>query len=321
MPQLQPELERKCYSASNIKSDDQQGVIEAIVSVFNNVDRGDDIIRAGAFSESIKRKLPKGVWHHQWNMSVAKTLEAKELLPGDPLLPSQLRDLGGLWIKGQFNLKTQRGKEAFEDIQFGIIDEFSIGYRAVKWAYDEENETRELLEIDLYEWSPVLVGMNPATALLSVKEDTPAGLPLAEQSEQVLACLSAWTKRMSSFTELRAKERRVISESNRTRMQSTCDLLRETMASMQSAHDDLTALIMAAEPKPKPQKDAETTAPDAPAAPASVKAEQQTILNELARFENLKKTRPSDLADRRSIVDELARFEQMRLTRFVANNA
>ena len=280
-------LERKCYSARNVKADDQQGVIEAIVSVFNNRDRGDDIVRPGAFAESLKRKLPKGVWHHKWDTPVARTLEARELLPGDPLLPAQLKDLGGLYIKAQFNLKTQRGVETFSDIQFGIIDEFSIGYRAVKVQYDEENDTRELIECDLYEWSPVLVGMNPATALLSVKEDTPVGLPLSEHAETVLAYLKAWMERMKSLTDMRAKEGRVISESNRTRMQGTCDLLRQTMASMQSAHDDLTALIAMAEPKPK--KSAETES-EAPAAPGLVEAEQKEILNELARFEYLRMT-------------------------------
>lgn len=154
------------------KADDGSGaagIIEAVVSVFNNVDAIGDRIRPGAFTRSLARKLPKGVWGHDWETPVAKTLEARELLAGDTLLPQSLAELGGLYIKAQFNLSTQRGREAFSDIEFGIVDEFSIGYRVKDAAFDEETGIYELLEIELYEWSPVLVGMNPATALISCK--------------------------------------------------------------------------------------------------------------------------------------------------------
>jgi hypothetical protein len=50
--------------------------------------------------------MPKGVWMHDWKTPVAKTLEAKELLPGDPLLPPVLKDNGGAYVKAQFNLGT-----------------------------------------------------------------------------------------------------------------------------------------------------------------------------------------------------------------------
>jgi hypothetical protein len=274
-----PQIERKAFSTSGVNADDQQGIIEAIVAVFSNRDRGDDIIRPGAFAESLKRKLPKGVWYHKWDMPVARTVEARELPPGDPMLPPQLTDLGGLYIKAQFNLTTQRGKETFSDIQFGIIDEFSIGYRAVKVQYDEESDTRELIEVELYEWSPVLVGMNPATALLSVKGDQPAGLPLAAHSDEVLACLTEYTERIKSLSELRAKEGRVISAASRERLQHCCDRLNETMDAMRWAHDELAGLVAMAEPKPRKSAEASEETPAAP----PVKAEQQAILNEVAR--------------------------------------
>lgn len=162
-------IERKSYPISEIKADDQTGVIEAIVSVFNNKDSGNEIVRPGFFTKSIQRKLPKGVWAHDWKMPIAKTLEAKELLPGDPLLPDNLKLLGGTYIKAQFNQGTQRGREAYSDVKFGTIDEFSIGYKVTKEGRDEKTGARELLEGDWKEWSPVLVGMNDQTALLSVK--------------------------------------------------------------------------------------------------------------------------------------------------------
>lgn len=176
-------IERKSYPIANMKADDQAGTIEAIVSVFSNVDRGNEKVMPGFFSKSIEKKLPKGVWAHDWKQPIAKTLEAKELLPGDPLLPDSLKTLGGAYIKGQFNLDTQRGKEAYSDIKFGIVDEFSIGYSVIKDQKDKESGARELIEGDWKEWSPVLVGMNDQTRLISIKSDEDKGM-LAEELAQ-----------------------------------------------------------------------------------------------------------------------------------------
>lgn len=163
-------IKRKVVELAHFKvSDEEQGIIEAIVSVFNLIDRGKDIIRAGAFKKSLERKLPKGVWMHNWASPIAKTLEAKELQAGDERLPSKIRHLGGLYIKGQFNLETQRGREAYSDLKFGTVDEFSIGYSVVKEQWDSKLQAMELLELELFEWSPVLAGMNPATVLIDVK--------------------------------------------------------------------------------------------------------------------------------------------------------
>ena len=132
------------------------GIIEAYVSIFDNVDLVGDIIRRGAFMESLLAKLPKGVWMHNWDEPIAKTLVAYE-------------DDKGLFIRGQFNLETQRGKEAYSDIKFGIIDEFSIGFKILDYEWDEK-DNRIIKKVKLYEWSPVLAGANPDTELVSVKD-------------------------------------------------------------------------------------------------------------------------------------------------------
>jgi len=133
------------------------GVVEAYVSIFDNVDLVGDIIRRGAFMESLIAKMPKGVWMHNWDEPIAKTLKAYE-------------DEKGLFIRGQFNLETQRGKEAYSDIKFGIIDEFSIGFKILDYEWDEQ-DNRIIKKVKLYEWSPVLAGANPDTELVSVKSE------------------------------------------------------------------------------------------------------------------------------------------------------
>jgi HK97 family phage prohead protease len=171
-------IERKAFQAFDVKADPETGVLEAIVSVFGNVDNGGEIVEPGFFKDSLGERMPKGVWMHDWKTPVAKTLEAKELLPGDPLLPPALQDNGGAYVKAQFNLDTQRGREAFSDIKFGLVDEYSIGYKVLEDTWEAKadangspRQVRRLLKGRWYEWSPVLVGMNDRTATIGVKED------------------------------------------------------------------------------------------------------------------------------------------------------
>ena len=226
------ELERKHFTASVQAAD--QGQIEALVSVFNNTDFANEKVMPGAFKASLEKRTPKGVWAHDWSQPIAKTLEARETD-------------AGLVIRGQFNLDTQRGREAFSDIKFGIIDEFSIGYRVLKDSFDaEQKDIRQLDEVDLYEWSPVLVGMNPATELLAVKSNEPD--TLANQVESMLACGTQLASRFKALHELRAKEGRVFSANNRQRI-TAC------VGSMRTVADDLHSLLELTEPQPKAADD------------------------------------------------------------------
>jgi HK97 family phage major capsid protein/HK97 family phage prohead protease len=154
------EIEHKSYKA-RVESIGDEGEIIALVSCFNNVDRAKEVVRPGAFTASLSRKLPKGVWAHDWTRPIAKTLEARETPQG-------------LVVKAKFNLETQAGYEAHSNIRAGIIDEFSIGYRVTKDSFDKKSGTRNLEEIELFEWSPVLVGANDSTQLLSIKQATSA---------------------------------------------------------------------------------------------------------------------------------------------------
>lgn len=181
-------INRKTVAGHLVKASDE-GILEAIVSVFGNVDSYGERCVLGCFSESIGQKLPKGVWMHDWSNPIAKTLEAKELAPGDPALPESLRELGGLYIRAKFFKDIESSWQAFLKVREGLIDEYSIGYRNRKTARNEDTGVLDLLALDLYEWSPVLVGANRATATLTVKQDLmdgPVGLSIEEHTDLLL---------------------------------------------------------------------------------------------------------------------------------------
>lgn len=145
------------------------GIVEAIVSAFGNVDYANEVVDVGAFDECVASgNLPKILWSHDWNMPIGKTIEWRILESGDPLLPAAIRASGGLYCKGQLLLNTTNGKDAWEYLANEVIDEFSIGYEveADEWV----DGVRHLKKIRVYEWSPVLMGANPETYLLSAKK-------------------------------------------------------------------------------------------------------------------------------------------------------
>jgi len=221
------ELQRKSFQVEGFKVlDEQTGLVEAYVSVFGNVDSYNERVMPGAFKVCLEQKLPKGVWMHDWTLPVAKTLVAEEHQPGDPRLPESIRHLGGLYIKGQFNLGTQRGREAFSDVSFGTVDEYSIGYSVVKAQMNNELKTTDLTELKLYEWSPVLVGANPATLTVGVKS-SPAKMKYTEHSQTVLATVQEFIERTQNIRDLRAKEGRELSQANCNRLVSISDAMKE----------------------------------------------------------------------------------------------
>lgn len=152
------------------------GIVEAIVSVTNVVDSVNDVIEPGAYKNTLRKRNPKGVWSHDTNIPVAKTLKVEELMPGDSRLPEDLRqqDAGALLVKMQFNLNTSRGRDAFYDVQFFAEEqEWSIGYSVPegKSVQDEKTGVRFIKALELYEYSPVIFGAAPSTRTLSVKDD------------------------------------------------------------------------------------------------------------------------------------------------------
>jgi HK97 family phage prohead protease len=152
--------------------DEALGVVECFVAGIGNKDSVGDIIVPGAFTESLKRRKPRVVWGHNWNEPIGKVLEMYEVPPSDPRLPMKMRaaGIGGLYAKVQFNLKSERGRQAFADVAFfGEEQEWSIGYKTLDADFDPQRQANVLKKVELYEASPVLHGANQLTGTISIK--------------------------------------------------------------------------------------------------------------------------------------------------------
>lgn len=177
-----PGMEHKATSASPdvglLGTDDETGIVEAIVSVTGVRDHDDDVIEPGAYAKTLKKRTPKGIFHHDWHRWASKTLVIEEWLPGDPRLPKTAKNgepwpvqAGGLYVKTQYNLATQQGREAYENVKFfGGECEWSVGYRVPPGgSVRGKDGSRRIKEMDLFEYSPVLFGANSMSGTLSVK--------------------------------------------------------------------------------------------------------------------------------------------------------
>lgn len=161
-----------------LASDDEQGIVEALVSVTGVVDEQGDLIEPGAYADTLTSRRSKGVRYHDWSRMAAKTLVQEEWLPGDPRLPARLpdgtawpRDAGALYVKGQYNLETRDGREGYSNAKFYADEgQWSIGWRpAAGTAYRRKDGVRVLPKVHFYEWSDVLHGANVQTSTLGVK--------------------------------------------------------------------------------------------------------------------------------------------------------
>ncbi len=141
---------------------------------------------------------------------------------------------------GEFNLKTDAGREHYESVKFsGGLQEWSYGFKV-----DESDEVtrdgqkiRVLKKVTVFEISPVLLGAGIDTGTLAIK----SGATYADQAEKVLAAVSELVTRTKSLAVLRLKEGRVLSTKNREHMRKLLDMLSEVAT-------DLKELLDATEP-------------------------------------------------------------------------
>ncbi|MYX26760.1 hypothetical protein GTY75_08765 [Streptomyces sp. SID8381] len=121
----------------------------------------------------------KSVFHHEWKDPVGVVLEVEEWKPGDPrfaTIPGGSawpKEAGALVATVQFNMRTQRGRDVYEQVkQWHDHGEaqFSIGYKVPPGGASKRHDgVRIIHSLDLYEVSPVLHGAHPMTRSLEVK--------------------------------------------------------------------------------------------------------------------------------------------------------
>jgi HK97 family phage prohead protease len=198
-------LTYKSFSGTSTALDEATGEIEAIVNSLSVEDLQRDVMHVGCWSAVIadmqagRKSWPSLIWAHEWHLPVGKVVYAEER--GN-----------SLYIKGRFNLRTTRGRDAFEDVRFGSIKEFSVGFLTNKDGehYDNKGVRHVTKVAEWPEVSCVLVGASPGTHALSIKAATTAVLSDEVFDAVLLQVESEVQEELTDFALRKAEERRAL---------------------------------------------------------------------------------------------------------------
>ena len=151
----------------DIDSDKRE--VAVYLSVFDEIDSDNDIIKRGAFKKSLKERGVNSksnrkiafLRYHDWEMPIGKFITLEE-------------DDKGLFAVGQLGTSSL-GEDAWRDYDEGIIREHSIGFQYIedktKFREDKTLESGgyyEIKELKLWEGSAVTFGANEHTNVVDV---------------------------------------------------------------------------------------------------------------------------------------------------------
>jgi len=199
---------------ATVTSGTDEGVFEAVVSVFDNKDLGGDIVRPGAFTKSLahwaKAEAPIPVyWSHRLDdptMNIGEVIEAKELTSGADMptwVNDWVREHGGLYIKAALD-DFGMGKQVRHLMKQRRVKQFSFTYDVIREQRSKDNDANELLDLFLHEVGPTPLGMNPMTELISAKNKPPDDPP-AEPSAFSRPDRAAFLRRKNDLTAFLAR--------------------------------------------------------------------------------------------------------------------
>lgn len=145
------------YKSCEFKDfDESKGIVKGYGSVFGNVDSDNDIIQNGAYTKTISenRKRIKYYYQHDLSRPIGKFIDLYQ-------------DNYGLGFVAQMALETIDGKDTYEKMRFGLIEENSVGIIPTKAK--PENGKRMISEVKLFEISAVSLAANDMAKIDQVK--------------------------------------------------------------------------------------------------------------------------------------------------------
>lgn len=139
-----------------MKSITDSGIFEGYASVFNVVDKVQDVILPGAFKDNLRVDEIKLLWQHNHDSPIGKILDIYE-------------DTNGLYVKAQLILDVRQASEAYYLLKSGVINGLSIGYIVLSHAERLNCGVKKIEKVDLWEISLVTFPANKFATIISCK--------------------------------------------------------------------------------------------------------------------------------------------------------
>lgn len=138
------------------------GTVVGYASVFDVIDRQNEIVRRGAFrrtlaEHSAEGTMPACLWAHNPEAVIGAWTAMDE-------------DAKGLRVSGRLNLKTARGREAYEHVRGGDASGLSIGFLCPENGRKYAGAGQfEIIDLDLVEVSVVATPSNRRARISGLK--------------------------------------------------------------------------------------------------------------------------------------------------------
>lgn len=217
--------------------------VTGIAAVHGNIDEGGDRSYPGLFGDFTVngRSRARFLWQHDSSQPPIATIDrAFEVSRADlpPAVLSYAPEATGGTAVTRTYLEDAFAERVFGGVRSGAITEMSYAYDAKDWKFTEVDDrpVRELFKAEVFDFSDVAWGMNPATSADGQKS------PLFVEHATALAAVESYIKRYQALAALRAKEGRVLSGENRKRIESAIEALAGASAALKD-------LLAATEPK------------------------------------------------------------------------
>jgi len=209
---------RKTYPVAlkTLDGEGEKGKVEAIVSVFGNVDLGGDRVIKGAFAKSIDRWKSTGtpvpvIFNHEWgdlwsHIGAVDSLEETEQ-----------------GLKATYTLDVDDNPAAaqvYRLMKRGSLKEHSFAYTVAKNRTAKDG-VNDLLELDVIEVGPTLKGMNPDTEVLAVKSALEAVTAAHDKTD----------------TPDGTKAGRTLSKANEAKLRAAMESISQVLSSLGSVAD------------------------------------------------------------------------------------
>lgn len=207
---------------------DKEGKVEAVFSVFNNVDSDGDVVLPNSLKsfKGLEGEVPM-VWSHKWENPIGKG--------------RIVQDDDKATFKGEFIMSSESGREAYEIVKaMGDLQQWSFGFQvddAEQGQFQKDGQSQEVRYIKsatVFEVSPVLVGANQSTYTVAVKEqkekdvkDVESGLRFTDEADNVLITINNFIDRAKELTSLRLEKGKTLSKSAQESLMQIQDRIQE----------------------------------------------------------------------------------------------
>ena len=242
-------MDKEFKSIDFALDNEAEGKVEAVFSVFNNVDSDGDVVLPNSLKsfKGLEGEVPM-VWSHKWENPIGKG--------------RIVQDDDKATFKGEFIMSSESGKEAYEIVKaMGDLQQWSFGFQvddAEQGTFQKDGQSQEVRYIKsatVFEVSPVLVGANQSTYTVAVKEqkekdvkDVESGLRFTDEADNVLITINNFIDRAKELTSLRIKKGKSLSKSAQ-------DSLMQIQDRIQEVYNDLDSILGLGEEEAEQPKD------------------------------------------------------------------